>query len=85
MSSCAGDGHLNKCVARDNEYLFRRKEILGLLRAAQKLKENRDTGRNVRNAVDIEERRVRLGNVESDSNIGRAITKLSRTFCGNRL
>jgi len=77
VGSGTRDCHLNERVPRNNEHLLRRKEVQRRLSTAQDLKKNGDGGGDVRNAVDIEERGVRLGNVEDDSNIGRTITELA--------
>ncbi len=67
VSSGTGDGYLNERVPWNNEYLFRREEVQGSLSTAQDLKKNGNGGRDVRNAVDVEERGVRLSNVKNDS------------------
>jgi len=80
MRSLTRNRHLNERVPRNNEDLFRWEKILRLLGTAEELKKDRDGRRDVRNAVDIEEGRVGLSDVECDSNIGGTISEFARTF-----
>jgi hypothetical protein len=43
MTSPAWDGHLNERIARYNEYLLRREQILRLLSATEELEKDRDS------------------------------------------
>ena len=67
MGTGTRDRHLDERVPRNDEDLLRRKEVCRLLGTAQDLKKNRDSGRDVRDTVDIKERWVGLSNVENDS------------------